>query len=250
MRFRVPFLLAVVVALASCGDGDGVLGPPPDGIRITDTPRANREAEEAALWLSGRLIAPQGLYETVRDDLAAIRGEHLGAIPDLAITFFPPWSVTEIIVLPDDATWDRIHNGEPNAIDELNAIYHATAMDSLRITSHYVVAVIEFEGRLHPGLLAAIYDDADGVVYAQPNGYVGDRSNVYPWEHGGRMTYLFRRGAGDCPAGCTENEFWYFRRGSAGTEFVGHFLMGADPLPEWWDEAKTAYHSYMGYEAR
>ena len=249
MRFRFWIALATLALFMSCGNDDRVSNPPPPDNQSTidDTPRANREAEEAALWLSGELIAPQDLYEAIRDDLDAIRGEFLDSIPKTAIGFFPPWVVTEIIVLPDDATWDKIRNHEPNVIDSLNTVFRATKLDTLRIGSRYLFGIIAFEGRLHPQRLSEIYQANPGVIIADPNGYVGDWSNIYPWKHDGNMTYLFRLGGGDCPAGCTENEFWYFRRVNGTTEYAGTFVYWDEPEPDWWDEAKTAFYQFQGY---
>jgi hypothetical protein len=247
MRPRILFLLAAAAAaaMASCGNDDRVTGTPGTDPRldITDTPRENAEAETAALWLSGDLIAPEDLYHAIRDDLAAIRGGHLDSVPQIATRFFPPWVVTQLIVLPDDATWDKIRNGEPNAIDSLNVVFHATKLDSLRVSN--LLAIISFEGRLHPEKLAEIYAVQAGVIYAEPNGYCCDWDNVYPWEHDGHMTYLFRNGYGDCPSGCIYSDFWYFRRVDGQTEYVGAYSTEHDPVPpDWWDEAKVAFRRF------
>jgi hypothetical protein len=248
MRSRILFLLAVVMVLASCGNGDDVTGGsrPHHDANINDTPRDDGEAEEAALWLSGDLVAPQDLYDTIHDDLAAIRGEYRPTIPSAANAFIAPCVVTELIVLPDDETWNKIRNGEPNAVDSLNTVFHATSLDSLVVSRTY--AVIGFKGRLHPERLADIYAAQAGVVNAQPNGRCCDWSNVYPWERDGVMTYLFRNGYGDCPAGCINSDFWYFRRHNGQTEFVGTYSTENDPSPPaWWDEAKVAYYTFRGF---
>ncbi len=245
MRSRILILLAALTVLGACGN-DGRVPNAPVLKSDSETPRENREAEEAALWLSGELYAPQALYENIRDDLAEIRGEYLDSIPKTAIGFFPPWVVTQLIVLPDDATWDRIRNGEPNAIDSLNVVFRATKLDSSRTS--FLWALITFEGRLHPWRLSEIYGAQDGVIVAEPNGYCCDWGNVYPWEHDGNMTYLFRDGYGDCPSGCIYSDFWYFRRVDGVTEYVGTYSTENDPAPpDWWDEAKTAFHRFKGY---
>jgi hypothetical protein len=245
MRFRLLIPLAALAVLASCGDNPTNL-PPPGDSPDTVTPRENREAEEAALWLSGDLMAPQDLYETIRDDLAAIRNAYLDSIPDTDIHFFAPWAVTELIVLPDDATWDKIRNGEPNAIDSLNAVFRATDLDSMRIGRLW--GLITFEGRLHPQRLAEIYAGQPGVILAEANGYCCDWDNVYPWKQGNTMTYLFRSGYGDCPSGCIFSNFWYFRRVNGHTEYMGTYSTENDhEAPDWWAEAKVAYHMFRGW---
>lgn len=250
MRSRVLILLAAIMALASCGN-DRVANtpPPPDQPDTTATPRENREAEEAALWLSGELVAPQDLYETVRDDLAAIRGEYLDSIPDVAVQFEVPWVVSEVIVkLTDDAV-QRFLAREPNDVDSLNAVFHATHLDTFRLkTTPPRATLIDFAGLQNPVRLAQYYEAQDDVIWGDTNGYVGDRSNVYPWNHNGTMTYLVRHGEGDCPAGCIYNRFSYFKRHAGVTEYLGTFEYRIDPEPHWWEEAKTAFERYrMSY---
>ncbi|HEX5132782.1 MAG TPA: hypothetical protein VFX92_09875 [Candidatus Krumholzibacteria bacterium] len=245
MRFRMLIPLAALALVASCGDEDRATNPPPpqDQSTIDDTPRENREAEVAALWMAGELFAPGKLYEELRDDLSAIRDEYLDSIPETAIQFFPPWVVTQLIILPDNATWDKIRGGEPNPVDSLNVIFHATGLDTLRFS--WLWGLISYEGRLHPQRLAEIYAAQPGVIVAEPNGYGGDWDNMYPWKHDGHMTYLFRSGYGDCPAGCIFSDFWYFRRVDGHTEYVGAYSTENDPMaPDWWDEAKTAYDRF------
>jgi hypothetical protein len=87
----------------------------------------------------------------------------------------------------------------------------------------------------------------DGVRYAEPNGFVGDWSNVYPWRLDEGMSYLWRDAWGDCPAGCINSRFWYFRVTDAGIEYVGTFDKWVDPEPPWWGEAKSAYFRYRNW---
>jgi hypothetical protein len=248
MRPRFVILLAALAALAfmaSCGNEDPATSPTslvtePD----TTTPRDNQEAEEAALWLSGELLAPQALYETIRDDLAAIRGEFLDSIPDVAISFRTPWVISEVIVLFTDEARDRFLAREPNDVDSLNAVFHATHLDTFRLNVKPYWTLIDFEGRMHPDRLGEVYQAQDDIIWGESNGWIGDWSNVYPWKQGAAMTYLFRHGEGDCPAGCIDNVFWYFRRLAGKTEFVGTYDYWNDPEPVWWKEAKTAFEYY------
>ena len=52
------------------------------------------------------------------------------------------------------------------------------------------------------------------------------------------ISYLFRHGWGDCPAGCLHNEYWYFIVENGAPSFLGHRAADA-PEPEWWDEAES-----------
>ena len=250
MRFRILIVLAALAVLASCTEDDRATNPPPlITAPDTTTPRDSQEAEEAALWLSGELLAPQGLYETIRDDLAAIRGEYLDSIPKVSIEFVPRWITSQVIVTFTDDARDRFLAREPNDVDSLNAVFHATHLDTFRLkgaSPHHTL--IDFAGRQNSKRLAEFYDAQDDVIWGETNSWIGDWSNVYPWRRGSMMTYLFRHGEGDCPAGCIDNQFWYFRRIAGATEYVGTYTQWIDPEPDWWDEAKTAFENYRwGY---
>ncbi len=206
--------------------------------RIGSSPMENEEAELIALCLSGELVAPDGLYEQVMTDLAAIRtafAETLGTAGQ--IEFRTPWSTGVLMLGFDDSTVQQIRDGEYHAWDDLNDQLQATNVD----TSHLDFigcAVIVFNGRLHPYRLAEIYSQLPGLENTSPSFIRGDSPNVYSREIQGGMTYLFRNGWGDCPSGCISNEFWYFSCEGPEPEFVGYWpAYEGVPPPHWWEEA-------------
>jgi hypothetical protein len=244
MRFPAFVIAFFVVLVVSCGTEDpaSVRSPDTGDSNIADTPRGNAEAEMAALWFAGKLVAPQEDYDAILEDLAAIRSEYLDSIPKVAIEFFPPWEVTGLLAHFTHETWDKIRRHEPNVVDSLGTVFHATTLDTIAIGPS-LLAVIRFEGRLHPERLAEIYASFPEVLSAHPNSYCCDWSNVYPGMHDGHRTYLFRYGYGDCPAGCIDSDLWYFRRVNGQTRYVGSYLPG-DPEPHWWQEARVDYVRY------
>jgi hypothetical protein len=62
-------------------------------------------------------------------------------------------------------------------------------------------------------------------VYQPRAGRIGgDGSYVYAFAGASGFALVFRRGGGDCPAGCTENEYWYFVTDDTCTaRQVGHY---------------------------
>ncbi|MDH3215490.1 MAG: hypothetical protein OEN01_04255 [Candidatus Krumholzibacteria bacterium] len=239
--------MAICLGLAGCGDSDSTPIFQPIRSLIPDAPRDNREAEEAALWLSGELFASEESYQTIAGDLAAVRNEFMPTIPRLDVEFNAPWQVGELLLGLTESGVDAIRNGELAALDSLNVEYHLAVMDTSRLDDSTPFLVLEFMGRLHPQRLAEIYGDLDHIRYAEPNGRWGDWSNVYPWVVDGSRTYLFRYAWGDCPAGCISSRFWYFRVVSSGIEYVGTWEFPADPEPAWWSEARVAYHRFRGW---
>lgn len=241
----LPFLLALFVS--------GCKNSPPtkvwDKPAVWNTPRENKEAEEAALWLSDCLIAHENLYDAILRDLASIRAKYGESIPQVKITFMPPWRSDQLIVGITDDAKQQIRAGKYHDLDYLNSMFQLVSIDTslFRYTS---VIVPTFEGRYNPKRLAEIYKTVPSVTYAEPNGFGGDWSNVYPWLLPEGLSYLFREGEGDCPSGCIHNCYWYFRVPPSGIEYIGTWCPPSglgNPEPEWWWEAKQGMIRFRGY---
>ncbi|MFH1756265.1 MAG: hypothetical protein ABIA59_11255 [Candidatus Latescibacterota bacterium] len=244
---QTVFLVMILslFVISSCEQSTAPKRRAPSQSLVIDYERENQEAEEAALWLSGELEAPEELYLTIRDDLAQIRSAYHSGIPEVAITFFPPWVPGMLLLGVTDDAKRQIRLGIYHDLDSLNTLYHLADMDTSRLgrSSSNSISLI-FKGRLHPGVLSAQYGLIPSLIYAEPNGWIGDWSNVYPWITDEGMTYLFRKGEGDCPAGCIDSYFWYFKITDAGIDYIGSWESGAPPEPHWWMEAKQAYEHY------
>jgi hypothetical protein len=244
-----PLLAAFVLfALSlSCADDPvvEVVSPPPV-LHRPDVLGLDGEAEEAALWLSGELTAPGPLYEAIHDDLAAIRSEYPMVAGDYAPRFTPWWLPSVVGILVTTELKNKILAHAPNPLDSLNTGLHGVSDG--RFSGPYGSlgwqGSIRFAGRLHPQRLTEFYKTVPGVNNAFVDGPIGDYSNVYPRQIPGGMSYLFRFGFGDCPAGCEVSDFYYFRRVGEVTEFVGSFRTYFDPYPAWWPEASTAYCTF------
>lgn len=62
------------------------------------------------------------------------------------------------------------------------------------------------------------------VLYTNDPNRGGDGSFIYAFARETGFALAFKRGGGDCPAGCTENEYWYFAMDAACAPVqVGHF---------------------------
>ncbi|MGB7062909.1 MAG: hypothetical protein WBF13_11230 [Candidatus Zixiibacteriota bacterium] len=209
---------------------------------IDITPKENQEAELIALCLSGELIAPDSLYDDVLDDLTAIRAEFGDTIQALnAIEFWPPWRVSYLLMAFDESAAQLIADGEYHAWEELNEYYHVT---EIKIGGSGLVSLV-FDGRLNPCCLAEEYEALPGVIYVEPNFGDGDGPNVYAREATDGLTYLFRNAWGDCPSGCTSNEYWYFIFEENEPVLVGYWRQHqGDPQPEWWEEARLNREHY------
>ncbi len=241
----VAIFLAAMGFAAGCSDSDLTRN---DNDRST-TPKENAEAELAALWLSGDLIAPQALYETIRNDLAAIRAANADSTDMVSIGFFPPWAPSELLAGFSSEGVQKIRNDNFPELERLNKYFGLVELDTSGLSwGTRGSAGLRFSGRKHPMMIAPDYDELDDVMWAEPNGYIGDWGNVYPWKLDRGMSYLIRNAWGDCPAGCIYSVFWYFRVNDGAVWYVGRYQPQADAEPLWWPEARTAYYAYRGVE--
>lgn len=207
------------------------------------TPRDNFEAEAAALWLSGDLVAPTDLYDDLLLGYSRIGSAFADSIPELNhVVFVSPWMPGELLVKLTEDAIDELRRGEYHDLDSLNAYYHIAEIDT-----HLIDFIgwmhLKFEGRLHPERLAEDYGEVPSLLFAEPNGIWNNQADNYPWLIDGGISYLFRNGWGDCPAGCIYNQFWYFKvpEKFGAIEYLGTFVPREDPEPDWWAEAKRAF---------
>lgn len=134
---------------------------------VTKTPRENAEAEEAALWMSGSLIAPDSLYFIIERQLALIREEYGEQLPRLKTLHFSPYLYSNrlMISLRPEAM-QRYEAGTYEDLDSLNAVFKLKTMSHMFGT----VFLATFEGRYHPLGIAEVYWQVPSVEYAEPDG--------------------------------------------------------------------------------
>ncbi|MCJ7497860.1 MAG: hypothetical protein MUO78_06970 [candidate division Zixibacteria bacterium] len=231
----IQLIMLIVCLVLSCKNS--LPTRPKDNPGQWETPRMNREAEEAALWLSDSLIAPEGLYFKILHHLERIRAEYSDSIPQVDINFWPPWMTNKLILMITEEAKDQIRTGQYHDLDSLNNVFHFVSMDT-SLFRWISIVVLSFEGRFHPERLAEVYEKISSVIYGEPNSFLGDWSNVYPWYSDNGLTYLFREAWGDCLSGCIYSRYWYFEVTNLGVRYIGTWYPGAEPKPDWWEQAK------------
>jgi hypothetical protein len=201
-----------------------------------------------ALCLSGDLRPPGSLSYRVQTDLTMIRADFGEQHPIVdTLTFIPPWVPSCIMIGFDEASAQQVLNDEYRAWDSLNQEYGVNEI-SKDLLDWIHVAVLYFDGILHPKRLGALYGPLPGVRYVEPNGRIGDWSNIYPRLEGEQITYLFRHGWGDCPSGCIHDEYWYFTFEEGLPAFRGTWNPHQTPEePEWWTEAARNEEGYRNW---
>lgn len=242
---------------------------------LSVTPMANEEAELAALWLTGSLVAPVDLYERVRDDLILIRdqwGDSMVIWGDSVSDFGPEneifdnelhFSMTRLAgyvsVYCHDTLLAKIQAGEVQTWNHL--------LDSLRADTVIVSSPgylfeknrisIGFEGRLHPHRLQEIFlDRVEGLSCCGLTFYIlpPDYSIILPLPDGDEVKYVLRFAWSHCNAICQYADFYYFQIVGDSAELVDRwgFSYGcADPYcysdsqPQWVSVAKSAYYQWQ-----
>lgn len=248
---RIVLVVCAVALLGASCSGDPLTprrtaAPDP----LDQTPRDDYEAEVVALALSGELVAPQDLYEEVRDGLDTLRAQYNDSIPELQRIFFRPcWMPGEVTGMLTEAATVEMRAGTYTGMDSLNTALRLERTDTTSFTFRpkQIYFRLFFEGRLHPHRLVEFYEALPSVEYASPGYVCFDGSAYYVRFIDGGVAYLFRHGWGDCPSGCIYSEFWYFRvRGGVDVEYAGYWDPQTEPPPDWWDEAKEAWCTQRG----
>ncbi|MCP4706450.1 MAG: hypothetical protein GY865_17770 [candidate division Zixibacteria bacterium] len=211
------------------------------------TPRENEEAELAALWLSNKIVAPQDLYEKVLGGFSLLREKYSDSIPEVNIQFRFPFDANGVSIGLDTSAIELIRAGKYNAWDSLNSYYRFIKLDtndySYGDINMFHVSIF-FEGRLNYFMVAEEYAKLPGVRYASFGLYFGgDRSTTHPWvDSTGNISFLVRKAWGDCPAGCLESHYFYFKMISDDIIYIGDWEPTYPPStpPIWWEEAEVA----------
>jgi hypothetical protein len=269
------FMLAILMlvfanALSGCAGASEVGNPgnPMPQIPTIEEVGEPSEFELMSLCVSGQASPPIELSKLFDGDIRNIRSQSFSGMTDLdkasvnGITFAPPWAPGMVLIGFDDDTAKLVFSGEYKDWDALNSAFHIKVIDLHSID--YGWALLELNSKTtHPKYIAEQYLNLPGVVHAEPDYYLGDKSNIYPYipgYEGGALPadtlneslryYLFREGGGDCPAGCTENKYWLFSANKDGITYMGYYHIdeyGPAEKPDWWGIAQKAINLYGTY---
>lgn len=180
---------------------------------------SERDATELALEISGELLPPTDLHNRILLDLEAIRQF------DPRMTCLghrEKWAVGELMLSLTPDAYAQYQRGDYQGLDVLNAAYGPVTISDMGFGS--TVLHLKFSQPYHPERLAAVYEALDGVVYAEPNGLIGDSGTIFV--SGNQYTLSY--GWGDCPSGCIDEHFWTYAVADGKVQLVGE---SGDPLP-------------------
>ena len=252
--FKILILTAVGILLVHCSSSTG---PEPDTRTeleklLDQSPRIDREAELAAMWLSDDLVAPESLYLAVRDGYSRIRSKYSNTIPKVEETvFLYNRGISKIKLYMTDEAREQIRNGTYTSWDSLNELLPLINIDTLNISYQSVNCVeLHFDKRLNPDRLAEYFTDLDGVSSVSRDIYYSPWNvpqNFLPWIVDGKLTFLVNTPIIGPITGIPYNHFWYFKTVDNDFEFIGDFETTDSIWPDWWDEIHCAHHNFTNY---
>lgn len=193
------------------------------------SPFPDDEAETLVINTTNALSAASDVYSRVASDLPRIR------------TQFPVVSGIKV----RQRNWDMLIGMETPGMTQVEAGTYSAwncpnghfGMSDFSAESAFTGGyhiTVRFGGRrLNTELVAEEYKGLPYVEYAQSNLVVGDGDTVCLSIAGATYHYVFRRGLGDCPAGCTQTILWGFSTVSATSPIVERGTWDSEngPLP-------------------
>ena len=158
----------------------------------------------------------EGLVAEAEGVLSRIRAEY----PSLSeIHTIPEYALGQVIIGTTEslaADISRAMGGQRSAgpivsghvaLDQLNRDLRFTGLTSNLVLRSFLICI----DRLTDIESAAeAYNRLDGVLYAEPNFYGGDGSDIAVERQEDTWYVVFREGLGDCPAGCTDQNLYFF----------------------------------------
>ena len=241
--------LAVAALHSGCRQSDSnPLAPgPPDRVHLSCTHADTAEAGEFAVWLSGKLRAPDSLISELLYNLKYLRyvfGDSVRYHDSIRVLnarrFLPPWEVSKLEVKFDSATAQKVNQGQYHGWDSLDVYLRP---DTLTHADQMGWASIRFKPNLHPRRLAELYRTLPGIIDAEPNSYIFTEWTtfpIFPRFDGKNLSYAFTLGFDAYPV-------WYFIYTDGVPGYLG-LKYPSDPNPSWWSEAMLNMQNFAGWD--
>jgi hypothetical protein len=207
MRRRQLIALVLFGVLAGCSGG----GSSPTDVVTRDTePTLSQDALILAAGISDGPWVELAKARQIDADLKAIRALDSVLTTISARGDAHPKRVT--VALKPDAAWRSAWKAGtlPTGVASLDAAlttYRATAVKEIGdfgTTAYYSLTFDQWMNTQKLG--AALKPLAEPIAAAESDGYIGDGNDIEVLELG--QKYRFKKGWGDCPAGCTSNHYW------------------------------------------
>ena len=246
----VILLIGLIICIIQCSSSTGPEDDADSELNklLNLTPRVDREAELAALWLSGDLVAPESLYLQIRDAYSQIRSEYNSFfLIQRRIGFEMQETESHIILHLDNNGVDLIRAGTHSDFNKLNQQLRTTELDTSNINnSEDPYIEVYFNGRLNPDRLIEYYQDVNFIISVEVPENSDPGSNFYPWYVDGELVFLLYNSGYPGYVNYKYEQYYYFKPDNDSYYFVGVFDLVDEVIPEWWDEIKYVRCAFMG----
>lgn len=158
--------------------------------------------QELAGELAPVLSRIRDAYPAVAD--IAARADY--AFGELLLGLEPPLFEAVMSLLEDQSEPVVLRTGNA-AFDTLNERLGLTAVD---VFSSFETVIFYFNEHVNVPAAAAAYAALQEIEYAEPNAHLGDGPDIDAVKSAGRWYVVARRAWGDCPAGCIDQELFFF----------------------------------------
>ncbi len=240
------FLIVLMILVFGCEEKafNPVVPKAPD---FSLTPMENEEAEQAALHLSGQLIAPVALYERIKSELGIIRSNWSDSIEFVNIKFESNWEPSKLYIGITREAYDSMLALNYHYWDSLNDYFRVSQID-LHLHYFSFSLTLTFEGRLNSLLLGPAYAGLPGFRYIYTTARIGDRPELWLYMNDDEIKCFFRNAYFDCESGCASSDIYYFTVKNDSAFFHGSVLSdgsSGETPPPWLDTALTARREYL-----
>lgn len=195
--FFVVLVVAAVIWGCSAEDSNPLNPPQQNPLFVF----GDLEAVHLTYQVRRSLLPKIDYYDRIRNELAAIRA----AYPDMEdVGHLPLWVAGEVLVKFSHEAMEQIRASNYHDLDSLEEELGRIHVD----TSWFRISwgKLTFDQPYHAGVLSDLVVATEGIVFAEPNHYIGDGDHIeVAWPH-----YIFSRGWGDCPSGCIYRHYWRF----------------------------------------
>lgn len=252
MKLEIITTVCLIIALLASLPGCDNASKPTNSQSNNTDPNENpilisEEALLMSLWVGDELRPDSALAIRLQNCLESLREEYRDSIWQVDIQFTHPWGPSLLIVGLTDSAANELRHDNYHAWDSLNNLFGLTSIDTSWIYNMSYTTVLRFEGLLNSKILKSYYDSLPGLEYVNVGVRIGDWPCTYPWIIDNKVRFLVREAWGDCPAGCIQSHFFYFKEIDDRFELVGDWILWAQDEPEWWTEAKVAFMRYQGF---
>jgi hypothetical protein len=271
--FRKVFLsglLTLLMVMISCSKPESPVAVGDNLPYLMDrSPYPESSVEAIANWPDTTCpVAKPGEYFRWREILDSLRVSFPGLsdtnyclqvegrwVNAAAIGFqYPTYLGQLILYFDNDSIGQSVLDTTYHAWDSLNGYFRLDSMEA-RAYKTLIAVTMFFHPRLDAKYLAKAYQGLPGLKALDYGGslHIGDGSQMYVGYDQGQEVMISRVAWGDCPSGCLNSKFFFFRvvqekRGDWHIELVGSYQLNLGlPEPEWMALARTLFLEWWRY---